>query len=63
MLIFYLLFCNVIFRGIIQNWWNIKNLSGILIFGIPIEELMWVFSWGFVAGPTYEFITGLRFKK
>ncbi len=50
------------FPGIIQQWWHLENLSGILIFGIPIEELMWGFGWGIVAGPIYEFITGLRSK-
>lgn len=62
MFIFYLVF-GQLFDGIIQKWWMLKNISGILIFGVPLEELMWGFSWGFVAGPTYEFIKGLRFKK
>lgn len=63
MFIFYILFFNIIFKGIVQEWWMLHNLSGISIFKIPIEELMWVFSWGFVAGPTYEFVSGLRFRK
>jgi hypothetical protein len=62
MFIFYLLF-NVIFSGIIQKWWLLKNISGILIIGVPLEELLWGFSCGFVAGPAYEFINGLGFKK
>lgn len=63
MFVFYLLFFNTMFNGIIQKWWLLENISGILILGVPLEELMWAFSWGFVAGPTYEFITGLKFKK
>jgi len=51
------------FNGIIQKWWLLKNISGIIIFGAPLEELMWGFGWGFVAGPAYEFVNGLRFKK
>jgi hypothetical protein len=62
MFIFYLVF-GTLFDGIIQKWWLLKNISGILIFGAPLEELMWGFGWGFVAGPAYEFINGLRFKK
>lgn len=52
-----------IFPGVIQKWWLLKNLSGILLLGVPLEEIMFGFWWGFVAGPAYEFISGLRFKK
>jgi len=52
-----------IFDGIIHQWWHLQNLSGVIILGAPLEELMWAFGWGFVAGPAYEFITGLRFRK
>ena len=62
MLVFYLVFA-YLFDGVIQKWWMLKNISGILILGAPLEELMWGFGWGFVAGPAYEFINGLRFKK
>jgi len=62
MFVFYLLF-GFIFDGIIQEWWMLKNISGIIILGAPLEELMWGFGWGFVAGPAYEFINGLRFRK
>lgn len=62
MFVFYLLF-GLIFDGIIQEWWMLKNISGITIYGAPLEELMWGFSWGFVAGPAYEFMNGLRFRK
>src|SRR3989344_2060512 len=59
--IFYIIF-GYIFNGVIQKWWVLKNISGILIFGVPIEELMWGFGWGFVASPAYTFINGLRLK-
>ena len=62
MFIFYLFFL-FLYPGIIQKWWLLSNISGILIFGAPLEELIWGFSWGFLAGPVYEFIYGLRFKK
>ena len=62
MFIFYLLFIPL-HTGIIQEWWLLDNLSGVLIFGVPLEELMWGFGWGFVAGPVYEFINGLRLKR
>ena len=62
MFIFYLIF-GFIFEGVIQKWWMLGNISGIIILGAPLEELMWGFGWGFVAGPAYEFVNGLKFKK
>ena len=53
----------LLFPNAIQSWWMMKNISGILITGIPLEELMWAFTWGLFAGPAYEFTTGLRFAK
>lgn len=63
MLLFYVLFFDVIFSHIIEKWWLLKNVSGILILGVPIEEIMFGFSYGFVAGPAYEFLTGLKLSK
>lgn len=51
------------FPGIIGQWWQLQNLSGILIQGIPFEELLFAFAFGAVAGPFYEFFMGLHFKK
>ena len=62
MFLAYLIFL-YIFPNAIQKWWFLNNISGILILGIPLEELLWAFSLGLVAGPTYEFITGLRLQK
>ncbi|MEK7530997.1 MAG: lycopene cyclase domain-containing protein [Patescibacteria group bacterium] len=59
-LIFYLGWIGA-YPGIIERWWLLENISGIFIQGIPLEELAWGFSWGFVAGPMYEFITGTRY--
>lgn len=62
MFIFYLIFMPL-FPGVIQKWWLLKNLSGVLVLGAPLEELMWGFGWGFFAGPAYEFVTGTRIRK
>src|SRR3989344_3622767 len=61
MFIAYLIFIPM-FPGIIQNWWKLNNISGVLILGVPLEELLWAATWGFVAGPLYEFLNGLRFR-
>ncbi len=59
MLIFYVFFI-AIYPNIIEDWWKLENISGLLILGAPLEELMWGFSWGFLSGPLYEFWRGLK---
>ena len=57
----YLIFLSI-FPEAIHRWWILNNISGVLVHGIPVEELMWAFGWGMVGGPVYEFFTGLKFK-
>lgn len=52
-----------LFPGIIQRWWMLHNISGILVARVPLEELLWFFSWGMLAGPLYEFIMGLNLER
>lgn len=59
--LFYRIFIPL-FPSIINRWWMLQNTSGILIVGIPLEELLWFFSWGMFDGPLYEFIMGLSVK-
>lgn len=49
------------FPGIIQAWWELENISGILILGIPFEEYLWFFTAGLALGPLWEFWRGIRF--
>lgn len=44
----------------IHSHWLLNNLSGILVLNIPLEEYIFAFCWGFVAGSVYEYIFGLR---
>jgi len=48
---------------VFNRWWFLSNLSGILVFGIPLEEISWYSAWGMVAGPLYEFGTGFGDRK
>lgn len=57
----YLIFLSI-YPEIIKDWWKLQNLSGILIAGIPIEELLFAFGFGMVAGPLYEFWQGYRLE-
>ena len=42
--------------------WNLKALSGILILGIPLEELLFAFSLGFLWASFYEHLKGYQFR-
>lgn len=46
--------------GYIEQVWNLKSLSGIEIYGLPIEELMFGFSFGLVWTGIYEHFTWKR---
>ena len=57
--IFYLF----LFPNIFQSWWSLSRISGFLVLGVPVEELIFAFMFGFVAGPMYEFVFGLKLNK
>ncbi len=46
--------------GYIEQVWDLKALSGIVIFGLPIEELIFGFSFGLVWTGIYEHFTWKR---
>ncbi len=46
--------------GYIEQVWNLNALSGILIYGLPIEELIFGFSFGLVWTGIYEHYTWKR---
>ncbi len=54
-------------NAIFPNWalttWNLQNLSGILIIGTPIEELLWALTFGFLWAPIYEELQGYTIKE
>jgi|WetSurMetagenome_2_1015567.scaffolds.fasta_scaffold106218_2 hypothetical protein len=43
--------------------WSWKNLWGISLFGIPVEELAWAFLYGGSWSLTIAFILGIKFNK
>jgi len=53
--IFFFIF-NILFPGYIQKVWNLKALSGILLFGIPLEELVFATSLGLMWSSVYEHV-------
>jgi hypothetical protein len=43
------------FPGFIHKTWMFQYLSGITIIGIPFEDLIFYFLFGFIIGPLYEY--------
>jgi hypothetical protein len=43
-----------IYPGLIQNSWKLKNLSGVMLTGVPLEEILWWMAVGLFAGPIYR---------
>ena len=56
------LFLNLIFPEWIEQTWNLSEISGILILGIPIEELLFAFAVGMMWGGIYEHVKWKRMK-
>lgn len=60
--VFYFLFFAVFSRLIpgFLNHWNLSELSGVILLGVPLEEIIWAFATGALIGPIYEFLLGIR---
>ncbi len=48
--------------GYVEKVWNLSAISGILILGIPLEELLFAFSFGFIWSSIYEHLTWHKLK-
>jgi hypothetical protein len=48
--------------GYVERVWNLKAISGILIVGIPLEELLFAVSFGFLWSSVYEHATWHKVK-
>ena len=60
--IFFLSF-NLIYPGIVYKIWNLNALSGILIVGIPLEELIFAFTFGMMWSSVYEHVMWYKVQK
>lgn len=49
--------------GILEAWWVTDALLGVYPFGVPLEEILWTFAWGLVAGPGSELCARLRLPR
>ena len=60
---FYFLTLIAFYPGYVERVWNLPAISGILILGIPLEELMFAFSFGFLWSNVYEHFTWRKIIK
>lgn len=49
--------------GYVEQVWNLKAISGILILGIPLEELLFASGFGFIWSSVYEHITWKKLNR
>ncbi len=53
----------VLYPGYVEQVWNLKALSGILVLGIPLEELLFATSFGFLWSSVYEHMAWKKLDK
>lgn len=51
---------NLAFPGYVAAVWNLKAISGRLLWGVPLEELMFAFTFGLYWSSMYEHLTWRR---
>lgn len=59
---FYFLILIAMAPGYVERVWNLPALSGILILGIPLEELLFALSFGFLWSSVYEHLTWKKLR-
>lgn len=59
---FFLAF-TALYPGYVERVWNLEAVSGILIAGVPLEELLFAASFGFVWSSVYEHFMWRKLKK
>jgi len=54
---------NLAYPGYVEAVWNLDAVSGVLVAGIPIEELLFALSFGFLWSSIYEHATWRTIKR
>ncbi|MBU2559651.1 hypothetical protein KKA03_02020 [archaeon] len=52
-----------VYPGMVQEVWNLEAISGILIFGVPLEELMFAYTFGMMWSSVYEHALWYKVKE
>ena len=50
----------LIFPHYIGTYYHLHNISGLLLLGVPLEEIMFAFSFGLMWSPIYEYMNDRR---
>lgn len=58
----YFLLLDAASPGYVERVWTLPAISGILLFGIPIEELLFAFTFGMLWSSYYEHVTWHKLK-
>ncbi len=63
--LYFIIFLSLVkvFPYYVRNVWNISHISGILILGIPLEELLFAFALGMLWSSFYEHVRWVRLVK
>jgi hypothetical protein len=56
-------FFNILFPNFIHDFYTLHNLSGIILYGLPLEEYFYAFSFGLMWAPLYEYAHGEKDTK
>jgi hypothetical protein len=54
---------NLVFKGFVEHFYNLKNTWGILVLGVPLEEIGVAFFVGAFWSTIYEYVKAYREKK
>lgn len=60
--VFFLLF-NIAYPGLVREAWNLSAISGVLLLGVPLEELLFAFTFGMLWSSVYEHVMWYRIAK
>ncbi len=52
--LFYISFFIRVFPGVIQAMWNLDSTTGIMLAGVPIEEMLWAITSALFIGPLFR---------
>ncbi len=47
-------FFDLVYPGLVQEVWNLSAISGVLVSGVPLEELLFAFTFGMMWSSVYE---------
>lgn len=58
----YFFFLELFSPGYVERVWNLPAISGVLLLGVPLEELLFAFTFGMLWSSYYEHINWLKVR-